>query len=311
MQRYFQISIHALLVSAFVALALTGRVDRPAILLFATALALSIYRSVKGLPALLTLRSSFVISCGYIAFFVFDTVVLSGSFIPATIHLVFFLEVAKLFQEKTDKDYLYLIILALLQILAASSLTIDISFVATLFLFLVALTSTLMSFDMYRSERKAAVETHDVGAPLGGMSLWATIWIILTGAVLFLAIPRVGTGYFSRVDTPALMMSGFTDAVQLGDIGHVKLSSAVVMHARQISGIPFAVLKWRGISLDMFDGRHWFKTDRKRFPIEETPDGEYWVHPLGGSGNAARYEILLEPLGTPALFGPHQIRSLR
>ena len=88
-----------------------------------------------------------------------------------------FLELAKLFQQKSDKDYLYLIILSFLQILAASSLTIDMSFVATLFLFLVALISTLMSFDMYRSERKSETEMEEVAVPLGGMSLWATVWI--------------------------------------------------------------------------------------------------------------------------------------
>src|SRR4029453_19143173 len=176
-------------------------------------------------------RGAFFISCAYIAFFVSDSLVISRSFIPATIHMVLFLELAKLFQEKTDKDYLYLIILAFLQVLAASSLTIDISFVATLFLFLVALVSTLMSFDMYRSERNSAARAQQIAMPLGGLSIWATIWIILTGVGLFFVIPRVGTGYFSRAATTALLLSGFTESVELGEIGQVKLSTAVVMHA--------------------------------------------------------------------------------
>src|SRR4029453_16051442 len=167
-------------------------------------------------------RGAFFISCAYIAFFVSDSLVISRSFIPATIHMVLFLELAKLFQEKTDKDYLYLIILAFLQVLAASSLTIDMSFVATLFLFLVALVSTLMSFDMYRSERNTSTRAQNVEAPLSGMSLWATIWIIVIGVGVFFAIPRIGTGYFSRADTPSLLLTGFTDTVQLGDIGQVK-----------------------------------------------------------------------------------------
>ena len=311
MLKYFQISCHALIVSAFIALALTGRLDAPTILLFTTGLAVSIYRTLKGRPALLSSRGAFFISCAYIAFFLSDSFVISGSFIPATIHMVLFLELAKLFQEKTDRDYFYLIILAFLQVLAASSLTIDMSFVVTLFLFLVGLVSTLMSFDMYRSERKAASPEQYVGVPLGGMSIWATIWIIITGTALFFMIPRVGTGYFSRVETPALLLSGFTESVQLGDIGQVKRSSAVVMHARQISGTPFGVLKWRGISLDMFDGHNWHKTDRKRLMVRESPDGQYWIHPIIGSAvDSVRYEILLEPLATTNLFGPHQVRTI-
>jgi transglutaminase-like putative cysteine protease len=309
MQRYFQISVHALIVSAFIALALTGRLDGPSILLFTIGLAISVYRTVKRMPPLLSSRGAFYLSCVYIFFFLFDTFMLSGSFIPAAIHLVLFLELAKLYQEKTDKDYLYLIILSFLQVLAASSLTIDMSFVATLFLFLVALISTLMSFDMFRSERRAQGQGQQAGVPLTGMSLWATVWIILIAIALFFTIPRVGTGYFSRADTNALLLSGFTDTVQLGEIGQVKLSSAVVMHARQISGIPFEVLKWRGIALDAFDGRNWYKTDRRRTPLRRTPNGEYRVAPVGSSGEFTRYEILLEPIATTTLFGPHQVRS--
>src|SRR5207253_11492532 len=93
-----------------------------------------------------------------------------------------------------------------------------------------------------------------------------------------LIIPRVGTGYFTRAATQSLLVSGFTDTVQLGEIGQVKLSSAVVMHARQVSGTSFAVLKWRGIALDRFDGHNWFKTDRKHFVLEASPDNQYSLH---------------------------------
>src|SRR6185503_6459041 len=180
MQRYFQVSCHALIISAFFALGLTGRLDFPAIILFTTGLGVSCYFAIKGLPPPLSARGAFLLSCGYILFFLVDMAVVSRSFIPASIHLVLFLQLAKLFQEKSDKDYFYLIVLSFLQILAASSLTIDMSFAATLFLFLVALVSTLMSFDMYRFETNSNIPAEEVAMPLGGMSVWATISIILT-----------------------------------------------------------------------------------------------------------------------------------
>lgn len=209
MRRYFQISCHALMISAFAALALTGRLDMPSIVLFTIGLMVSVYRTIKGLPEPLSPRMAFVLSCIYILFFLFDMMILSASFIPASIHLVLFLQIAKLYQEKTDRDYLYLIVLSFLQILAASSLTIDISFVAMLFLFLVALVSTLMSFDMYRAQRSKSMDSQRVAAPLSGMSLWATVWIVVLGVVLFLLIPRVGTNYFTRAASPSLLISGF------------------------------------------------------------------------------------------------------
>ena len=298
------------MISAFAALALTGRLDAPAIVIFTTALSVSVYRTLKGLPEPLSPRGAFILSCVYVVFFLFDMMMLSASFIPASIHLVLFLQAAKLYQKKTDRDYLYLIVLSFLQILAASSLTIDISFVAMLFLFLAALTSTLMSFDMYRSERNHTATPQHIVAPLGGMSLWAAVWIVLIGVVLFLVIPRVGTGYFTRATTQSLLISGFTDSVQLGEIGQVKLSSAVVMHARQISGIPFAVLKWRGVALDRFDGHNWSRTDRKRRLLQPSLEGEFWLRPIEHQDDVAQYELLLEPLATNALFGPYQVRSV-
>jgi len=310
MRRYFQISCHVLMISAFFALSLTGRLDAPAILIYSSLLGLSCYRTIKGKAPPLTARGAFFLSCAYILFFLLDMAVFSRSFIPASIHLVLFLQVAKLFQERTEKDYLYLIILSFLQILAASSLTIDMSFIATLFLFMVALVSTLMSFEMYRASRRSGTEVEQAIAPVAGMSLWATVWIVLTGVVLFLLIPRVGTGYFTRAAVQSLLVSGFTDSVQLGEIGQVKLSSAVVMHARLISGAPFAVVKWRGIALDQFDGHNWFKTDRKRQPLRSSIDSQYWLRPVGQRRDASRYEILLEPLATNALFGPHQVRAM-
>src|SRR6266705_2479570 len=177
MQRYFQITCHALMISAFFGLALTGRLDSPAIVIFTIGMGVSVYWTVKGLPAPLSPHGAFVLSSAYILFFLFDSAIISRSFIPASIHLVLFLQLLKLFQEKTDKDYLYLIILSFLQILAASSLTIDMSFLATLLLFLVALISTLMSFDMYRSDRRKVTRPGQMAVPLGGMSIWATAWI--------------------------------------------------------------------------------------------------------------------------------------
>jgi hypothetical protein len=298
------------MISAFFALALTGRLETPTILIFSAAIGVSCYRVIQRRSALLSARGAFLLSLAYIFVFLFDFSALSRSFISACIHLVLFLQIVKLYQEKSDRDYFYLIVLSFMQVLAASSLTVDMSFVVTLFLFLVALVSTLMSFDMYRAERENSAHAKVAAIPLGGMSLWATVWIILTGVILFLIIPRVGTGYFTQATTQSLLVSGFTDSVQLGEIGQVKLSDAVVGHARQISGTPFALLKWRGIALDDFDGRNWSKTDRKHFPLRLTPDEQHIIHPVQNPQDVARYEILLEPLATNTLFAPYQVRAV-
>ncbi len=198
------------------------------------------------------------------AYLLLDFSMYSRSLIGAAIHMVLFLELVKLHQEKSDRDFLYLILLAFLKILAASSLTVDISFMGTLLMFFMALVSTLTSFDIYRTEKKAQTGTREAASALSSLSIWATLWIVGVGAGLFFVIPRVGTGYFMRAAVSPLLLSGFTDSVELGQIGQLKQSSAVVMHAQRLSGTPFAVLKWRGVALDTFDGLTWTKTNKRR-----------------------------------------------
>lgn len=310
MKRYFDISTHALVISAFIALALTGRLDFPSIAIYSVAALWSLYRTLRQQPDLLNARATFYLSCTYIVFFGFDNLVLSRSFIPATVHMVLFLELVKLFQKKTDRDYFYLIILAFLMVLAAASLTVDISFIVTLLMFLVALVATLMSFDIVRGQRSHSPTPEPPAVSLTGISVWASAWIVLVGAGLFFLIPRVGTGYFSRASVPPVLLSGFSDNVRLGEIGRIKLSSTVVMRAKRVSGKPSAGLKWRGIALDQFDGHIWHKTDPSRNEVRTSGDGIYLIHALEHSGDGVRYDILLEPMTTTTLFGPYHVRSI-
>src|SRR5262245_41788610 len=108
MKQYLQISCHALIGSSFLALALTGRLDVLSMAVYFSAFAWSFYRVLAKRPSLLTERGAFYLSCLYVFVFAFDAVSFSGSLIAATVHLVLFLEAVKLYQEKTDRDYLYL-----------------------------------------------------------------------------------------------------------------------------------------------------------------------------------------------------------
>ena len=311
MERYFQISFHALVLSAFIAIGRTGQLDLVSALLFAICFFSSAHRALRRRPALLSPPTAFWLSLGYVVFFPIDLLALSGSFVSAVIHLILFLVVIKLAQEKQDKDYFYLILLSFLQILAASSLTIDMSFVLTLLLFLAALVSTLMSFEIHRSQR-AAPGSSDVriSGPLGSMSIWATVWIVILGVGVFFVVPRFGTGYFTRASTESLLLSGFSGTVELGEIGQVKLSSALVMRTRLLGGTLLAAPRWRGVALDTFDGRRWYAPGMNRTRVPTIGEELHVVQPPGPVENRIEFEVFLEPLATPALFGPHVLGSV-
>ena len=309
MKRYCNISCHALVATAFFALAMTGRLDLPSIVVFMPVFGLSFYRTLKKRPYLLKSGGAFHLSWIFLAFSVLDFTVFSRTLIGTAIHMVLFLELVKLHQDKTDRDYVYIIVLAFLKILAASSLTVDISFAGTLLAFIAALVSTLTSFEIYRTGRKSRMTTREAVAALSSVNIWATLCIVVIASGLFFVIPRVGTGFFTQASVPPLLLSGFSDSVELGQIGRLKQSSAIVMHAQRVAGTPFSVLKWRGGALDTFDGARWFRQDRTRKNVRPE-NSTYIFRREPARGELVTYDILLEPLATTTLFGPRQVRQI-
>ena len=84
--------------------------------------------------------------------------------------------------------------------------------------------------------------------------------ILAAGAVVFFVLPRMSTGYLGGYSFGTDFSSGFSDHVQLGQIGQIQQSNAVVMHV-QIDGDSTGRydLHWRGIALANFDGHSWSK----------------------------------------------------
>ena len=72
MKRYCEISVHALIGTAFFALVLTGRLDALTVAVFAPAFLISLDRTIKARPPLLTARGAFYLSCAYILVFLLD-----------------------------------------------------------------------------------------------------------------------------------------------------------------------------------------------------------------------------------------------
>jgi hypothetical protein len=221
----------------------------------------------------------------YVPVFVLDIFLFSGSFVPATLHLILFVQLVKSYQpSKQDRDQVYLLILSFLQVLAASSLTIDASFLILFGIYLLVCLATLMVFRdeacrrARRPSRLNRAHTKSVwpraGAPgvlsksessravrgLALISVGSLLAIAVLGTGLFFAIPRSGSGYFHRAARSS-GLSGFSDSIRLGGIGTIQLDPAVVMRVR-VKGDPalLKTAKWRGVTLDYFDGTRLVET---------------------------------------------------
>ena len=110
-------------------------------------------------------------------------------------------------------------------------------------------------------------------------------------------------------------MTGFTDSVELGQIGEIKRDNTVVMRVQTGHPVDYPLLRWRGIALTNFDGRRWFEKDKTRDLLSSGPGG--WVTfdspyamkvPIAGQ---LRFTILLQPMASDAIFAPVQVLQLR
>src|SRR5579864_9576430 len=126
--RFFEFSLLGLLASGFLAVVGSGFLDMPTMLLTAAALLVRAFLAAGVLhfeprPGIVT-----AVTLAYIGFLPVDYFYISQAFIPAAVHLVFFVAVVKILTGRTNRDYLFLKVIAFLELLAACILSTRLNF---------------------------------------------------------------------------------------------------------------------------------------------------------------------------------------
>ena len=328
--RYFQVSLYLLLLVSVLTLVSTGKLDPVSIVVPLAALMVKGYRWLRRYPAEISAKAATWLVVGYFGFFPLDlwwiSRVLSRdaenpalySALLAAIHLMLFAMIVRLFSAKTTRDYMFLALLAFSSMLAAAILTVDTLFLLFFLAFLGLAISTFISLEMQRSADDSASTPIETGTPaakrlsraLGITSGSVAAAALVLGTVIFFLIPRFTAGYLSGFNLQPSLISGFSDDVELGQIGEIKKSSSVVMRI-EVQGDPKAAvaMHWRGIALTTFDGRRWFNDEHQPFAVSQGPDG--WLslardinprEPGAQYVKPLHYTVLLEPMASDALF---------
>jgi len=320
--KYFEVSLYLLVLTGFGMLASTGGVDFPSLVVVGIALALAGYLLATGRRFVLSERWTTPLSIAYFAFFALDYLALSRNFLLATVHLVVFSVVVRMFTLRRERDYVTLAILAFLMVLASAVLTVDSLFLFSFAVFMLIAIGTFVLMEMRRSARSANVlarhssdpdEHRHLAFALARVGPVLMLLILLGGFVLFFIMPRRSGGYLGGYSFGTDFSSGFSDHVQLGRIGEIQRSNSVVMHVR-IDGdtIGRYDLHWRGVSLAEFDGHTW-SNNHEPHDLPKQPDGSFAVADSDGSaasppsssdggGNLIRYHVLMEPIGINVFF---------
>jgi protein-glutamine gamma-glutamyltransferase len=318
-ERFFQWSLYLLVVVGFTALMGTNKLDLPSLALVLPALLLRVI--------LLLMRKSFVISerwttyltILYFAFYAADYFYFSQSFINATVHMVLFSMVIKVFSVRRDRDLLYLAVLSFLMVLAAAVLTVDTLFLLTFSLFILVAIATFISMEMRRSERESltagvpARQDAKFHSSLAGISAILGFLTLAGAALIFFILPRVSSsGYLRNLGIQSSMMTGFSQEVTLGGIGQIQQSSNVVMHVQVLDGKLPEGIKWRGIALANFDGQRWYNAPEMpsvhglyNSPLDLTHISNFSFYSDSQAGPHLpnlSYRVVMEPVGVNLFF---------
>ncbi|MGA6981421.1 MAG: DUF3488 and transglutaminase-like domain-containing protein [Candidatus Sulfotelmatobacter sp.] len=325
--KYFELSLYLLVLTGFATLASTAGLDLPAIVLVGAALAWRGYLLAERRRVVISERWTTPLTIVYFLFYAADYFWFSRAFLAATVHLVLFAVVIRTFSLRRDRDYIMLAVLSFLMVLASAVLTVDSIFLFFFAGFMLLAVATFILMEMRRSARAAKFLAHHsedeyehrhMAYSLTRLVPVFVVMILIGAAAVFFLLPRMSVGYLGGYSSGADFSTGFSDRVQLGGIGRIQQSNAVVMHI-QIDGDKHGEyeLHWRGVSLATFDGRNW-SNPREQYVLSPQFDGSFSVPPSGQAGADVRpvrnqapslvpprpihYRVLLEPIGTNVFF---------
>ncbi|MBI4904830.1 MAG: DUF3488 domain-containing protein [Acidobacteria bacterium] len=308
---FFEFSLLGLLASGYLAVVGSGYLDGPTAVLTAAGLVLRALLVAGILRFEISPRILNTVTVAYIAFYPVDYYYLSRDFLTATIHLVFYLAIAKILTAVTERDYLYVKVIAFLELLGASVLSSNANYFLFLAMFLLFGVATFAASEIRRSASagEAIVRPNAwfLSLRLTGLTIYTVAGILVVTAIFFFLLPRTARAAFQRLVPERYHLPGFSNEVALGQIGELKMRNSAVLHARFSSTPGFTIpanLKWRGAALEEFDGKRWFNT-RNTAEVLRVEGGVLRVVPLEETLRQARrisYEIVMQEATSDALF---------
>jgi transglutaminase-like putative cysteine protease len=256
--------------------------------------------------------------------------------VSALVHFTLLLSSIKLLQVKSDRDWLFLYLISFFEVLLAAGLNASPTFLLSLGLYVFTALLAVVCFELRKSSRvvpqseSRLLVANKPGllrrsrTGKGAKGARALRRLPVAAACLFLAIfglalpiflitPRAAENTLSVPGGAASSgFTGFSDRVTLGDIGRLNESNQLVMRVRveapaRVVGRP---LRWRGVALDHFDGRHWSQSDAQA----SYPDFDGNLFKLGTTEDITRLTtqtFFVEPIDTPVIFAAPRALALQ
>lgn len=296
-----------MLLSGWLAVAGSGAVDP--LTLAATGLALAARAlQLAGIWSLsIGPRWVTAVTIGYLGFYPLDYAYLSRDFLPATVHLIFFLAVVKILTASSNRDFFFLKVIAFLELLAASILSTNVTFFVFLIAFLIFTVATFSAGEIRSAGRGHIVvrSKSGIGRRLSTLTGFTVTGIVFLTAGLFFVLPRTARAALERLMPTQQRVAGFANEVTLGQPGSILRDTNPVLRIHFEKGEGPPGLRWRGNALAEFDGTKWFNSTRVAGHLRAGP-GLLKVAPDAQlrrqDGTRLSYQVAQSGLAGDALF---------
>ncbi len=334
-ERFYRTCLLLLVFVSILTLVVTGKLDPVTTLIAPLAVVWKGWRWWHGRAPELRQKTATLLVLLYLLIFPIDMLFVSRNLVGntsnpglyaallAAVHFLIFVTIVRLYSATSDRDAVFLGMLSFACVLAAAVFTVDTWFLAFFVAFLTFAVGTFVGLEVRRGATGSIFPPAHAGQreerrfhrALGLAVLSVSLGGITIGCVLFFVFPRFSAGYLSRAGMQSTLMSGFSDNVELGQIGEIKQSSTVVMRVKTGQRVEYPLLRWRGIALTTFDGHRWYSHDRNAEAV--SPDVSGWIYLANAQNFEAppavnlRYTVLLQPMVSDAIFAPSNLVALR
>jgi Ca2+/Na+ antiporter len=326
-ERFFRTSLLLLLLVGIGCIVTTGKLD---LVSSVSSLMLVFVKGVRWWqhkPPELSSRRATLLVTVYVAFFPVDVLFVSRAIaadspnpalfatLMAAVHFLLFITIVRLYSASSDRDAAFLGMLSFAAVLVSAVMTIDTSFLVLFFIYLLFAVAMFATLEVRRGSADSLLaqladsrgREKRLARALVVAIAAMTFGAVAAGSVIFFFFPRVSAGFMGRTSMNTALMSGFSEEVELGQIGRIKRSPAIVMRVQTGAPIDYDRLRWRGIALATFDGTRWTAASRGAAAVVANSDG--WI-PIGDpssdkqQGVVLQYTAFMEPMASDAVFIP-------
>ena len=264
LDRFLQTTLLALLASGYLALALSGELDRACLVAGALVLAARAAQLTGLVRFIVPERWASRATACYLLFVPADYLLISRDLIRTTVHVIVFAAAVKVLSARTGRDSAIVGLIAFLEMLTAALGSTSVAFLLLLMLFWAAALAALASAEIRGAMRGRATVAgaSAIGGRLIALSGVAGLGVLALSVALFLVLPRTARVALERLLPGTQRVSGFAPEFTLGQPGEIRPSGRPMLHVRFAAGEPRAGLHWRGTALAEFDGRRWYNSPR-------------------------------------------------